>query len=135
MLSMPVYAQSNLPHTEVDCLAKNIYHEARGESELGQKAVAWVTLNRTENPSFPDTVCGVVLQSHQFSWVTAKLKVKNRELYMQIRELAEQMMAMHAEGIVPEELIRIKDALYFDSLMPRRARKSVRIGHHNFYMR
>ncbi|HIE75488.1 MAG TPA: cell wall hydrolase, partial [Gammaproteobacteria bacterium] len=53
---------------EVGCLALNIYHEARGESHDGQVAVAAVTLNRMQSASYPDTVCGVVWQPHQFSW-------------------------------------------------------------------
>ena len=56
------------------CLALNIYHEARSESEAGQMAVAAVTLNRMRSESFPDSVCGVVKQGGerrhrcQFSW-------------------------------------------------------------------
>jgi len=45
------------------CLAKNIYYEAGGESTRGQIAVASVTLNRVNDPRFPDTVCDVVKQS------------------------------------------------------------------------
>lgn len=63
-----------------ECLAKNIYFEARGETIAGQVAVAWVTLNRMESSKFPDTLCGVVYQARtdrngnplrhqcQFSW-------------------------------------------------------------------
>ena len=63
-----------------ECLARNIYHEARGESIAGQVAVAWVTLNRMESQDFPNTICGVVYQARtdangnplrnqcQFSW-------------------------------------------------------------------
>jgi hypothetical protein len=59
----------------LDCLALNIYWEARAEPRLGQIAVAEVTLNRVADPDFPDTVCGVVRQGEergldlcQFSW-------------------------------------------------------------------
>jgi len=48
---------------EIACLAVNIYHEARGESKDGQIAVAFVTLNRVKNNSYPDTICGVVYQA------------------------------------------------------------------------
>lgn len=63
-----------------ECLALNIYHEARGETIAGQVAVAWVTLNRMESQQFPNTICGVVYQARtdhkgnplrhqcQFSW-------------------------------------------------------------------
>jgi len=50
------------------CLAKNIYHEAGIESDLGKYAVAQVTVNRIEHGSWPDSVCSVVYQYAQFSW-------------------------------------------------------------------
>lgn len=57
---------------EINCLAQNIYHEARGEDFVGQSAVAHVTLNRVADDRWPDTVCGVVYQPYQFSWTTNK---------------------------------------------------------------
>ena len=54
---------------EISCLAVNIYHEARGESEEGKLAVAFVTLNRVKSNAYPDTVCEVVYQGkHKPSW-------------------------------------------------------------------
>ena len=53
---------------DVFCLAKNIYHEARGEPILGQYAVAQVTINRKRHSNYPNTICEVVLQAYQFSW-------------------------------------------------------------------
>lgn len=60
---------------EVQCLALNIYFEARSEPELGQRAVAHVVMNRVAHPGYPDTVCEVVQQGGeerlhrcQFSW-------------------------------------------------------------------
>lgn len=50
---------------EINCLALNIYHEARGEPERGRYAVAWVTVNRMQSAQFPDTVCEVVYQKSQ----------------------------------------------------------------------
>lgn len=50
------------------CLALNVYHEARGQGAEGQDAVAHVTLNRVADRGFPDEVCAVVFQRHQFSW-------------------------------------------------------------------
>ena len=46
-----------------ECLAVNVYHEARGESLAGQYAVSDVVLNRVESRRFPDTICDVVRQS------------------------------------------------------------------------
>ena len=119
--------------TEVDCLARNIYHEARGENEAGWMAVAWTTLNRTQDGRFPSTICKVVNQPHQFSWTSMKLKVRDIDLYKRIREVAVEMMDAHAEGEVPKGIEGVKHALYFDSMRPKRAKGVVTIGHHNFY--
>lgn len=45
------------------CLSQAIYHEARGEPEAGQWAVANVILNRVASRRYPSTVCGVVYQN------------------------------------------------------------------------
>ena len=48
----------------LDCLARNIYYEARGESSAGQYAVAEVTMNRKASRFYPKTVCEVVYQKN-----------------------------------------------------------------------
>lgn len=53
---------------ELECLLRNIYHEARGESLAGQVAVAKVTLNRAATSS----ICKAVYAKDQFSWTAAK---------------------------------------------------------------
>ena len=45
------------------CLSKAIYHEARGESDNGQWAVANVIINRAMSKRFPSTMCGVIYQN------------------------------------------------------------------------
>ena len=50
---------------EGHCLTQAIYFEARSEPVEGQLAVAQVVLNRTKNPRFPNTICGVVFQNEQ----------------------------------------------------------------------
>jgi hypothetical protein len=70
--AIPAYAMVR----EVDCLAMNVYWEARSEPDVGQQAVAFVTLNRVAHPAFPDSICEVVKQTIdngrarcQFSWL------------------------------------------------------------------
>lgn len=46
----------------LECLTQAIYYEARSQSDDGQRAVAQVVLNRVRNPSYPNSVCGVVFQ-------------------------------------------------------------------------
>lgn len=57
------------PDTEAQCLATAVYFEAKGEPLTGQLAVAQVLINRTKSGRFPPTLCGVLMQSHQFSFV------------------------------------------------------------------
>jgi len=58
-------ARANRRENDLQCLAENIYFEARGEPLEGQYAVAEVTLNRTQAQHFPHTVCAVV---HEMRW-------------------------------------------------------------------
>lgn len=53
---------------DLHCLQQNIYFESRNQSTLGQRAVAWVTVNRMEDSRWPTTICEVVWQPRQFSW-------------------------------------------------------------------
>lgn len=54
---------------EWECLSEAIYHEARGESLVGQIAVAEVILNRKDSGQYPKTVCGVVEQGTGEKWM------------------------------------------------------------------
>ncbi|WP_299748593.1 cell wall hydrolase [Devosia sp.] len=56
-------AATGAGQSESDCLAQAIYHEARGESEAGQYAVANVIVNRALSGKFPATLCGVIYQN------------------------------------------------------------------------
>ncbi len=47
------------------CLAEALYFEARGESLVGQVAVAEVILNRVDDSAYPDSVCDVVRQGEE----------------------------------------------------------------------
>ena len=55
--------ESVFSSAEQQCLAVAIYFEARGENTRGQAAVAQVILNRVRNPTYPNSICGVVYQN------------------------------------------------------------------------
>ncbi|WP_454558278.1 cell wall hydrolase [Parapedomonas caeni] len=57
-------AASPLPplSAELECLARAIYFEARGESVEGQLGVAQVVLNRQARDGYPNSLCGVVYE-------------------------------------------------------------------------
>ncbi len=83
---------------QITCLAENIYFEAAHEPLVGQKAVAFVTINRVLTGNYAGTICDVVYQKTggtcQFSWycdtkfTSRRLTIKETKLYNDIRELA-----------------------------------------------
>jgi len=50
------------------CMAFAIYFEARGETPYQQALVANTIINRVESKRFPNTICEVIKQKHQFSF-------------------------------------------------------------------
>lgn len=63
------HGAAGLLDAETQCLAGAVYFESKGESLPGQLAVARVVLARTQSGRFPSTICGVVYQKSQFSFV------------------------------------------------------------------
>jgi len=58
--------------TQVDteqrqCLVRAMYFESNRSSTDGMLAVGSVVMNRVKSPEFPDTICGVVAEPHQFA--------------------------------------------------------------------
>jgi len=124
---------------DLECLALNIYHEARSEPEVGQLAVAAVTLNRVYSESFPNSVCGVVKQGGeelnrcQFSWWCDGKKdtPTNREAW----DTALRISRLSLQGKATDPT---KGALYYHAnyVQPRWSRKferTAQIGAHLFY--
>ena len=87
---------------EIECLAKNMYFEARGEESMGQDAVAFVTINRVRSDRYPDTICDVIYQAKtdsqgrplrnlcQFSWYCdGKVDTPNERIYNRLYRRAE----------------------------------------------
>ena len=69
----PVLAQEEKKEASAECLAMNMYHEARDQGVAGQLAVSLVVFNRIKDPRFPNTPCQVVYQGPvRESWKTRK---------------------------------------------------------------
>jgi spore germination cell wall hydrolase CwlJ-like protein len=64
----------NYTSADLQCLTKNIYHEAGVESKQGKFAVAQVTLNRLQQGVWGRSICDVVYAPAQFSWTLQKAK-------------------------------------------------------------
>jgi spore germination cell wall hydrolase CwlJ-like protein len=121
---------------EIKVLALNMYHEARGEGSDGMQMVGEVTLNRVEDPSYPNTVCKVVYQRCQFAWTCKK---KDHTPYE--NELWDEALLI-AEGLVNGEIDYFNNgATHFINpkkvaYLPRWAREYDivgQIGNHRFY--
>jgi spore germination cell wall hydrolase CwlJ-like protein len=127
---------------DLNCLTKNIYHEARGEPVDGQYAVAEVTMNRVASKHYPNTVCDVVYQEKfdvirkrnvsAFSWteldVTGPI---NRKIWNRAWKIAAEVYDEQAE-------LRADGALFYHSkyIRPRWSRgkrRIAKIGRHIFY--
>jgi hypothetical protein len=57
---------------DMKCLAGAVYFESKGESLEGQLAVARVIINRARSGRFASSLCGVVYQPSQFSFVRGR---------------------------------------------------------------
>jgi len=120
---------------EQSCLASAVYFEAQGEPLEGQLAVAEVVLNRVRSPRFPDTVCGVVRQAAQFSFVRGgRIPRADRRLPAWRRAVA---IARIAKGnAAPRQLsagVLWYHARYVRPGWGRRLERSASIGLHIFY--
>ena len=128
---------------EINCLALNIYFEARTESKLGKLAVAHVTWNRVNSEHYPNSICGVVWQqnehrksgkiSAQFSWTLdgKSDKPKNKALFGEIRKLATKFLVEKPEDIT--DGATHYHATYVNPYWAKSLRKLVQVDTHIFY--
>jgi spore germination cell wall hydrolase CwlJ-like protein len=128
--------------SDLQCLAENIYFEARGEPLAGQYAVAEVTLNRTHARNFPHTICQVVHETRwdpsrrrfvaDFSWTEhGALSAEDGPAWRQAIAVADAAYEELHAPVVP-------GALYYHATNVRpgwsRTRKVIgTIGNHVFY--
>jgi len=116
----------------LDCLARNVYYESRGEPMVGQYAVAEVTMNRVASSLFPDSVCDVVNARGAFSWTNDEsLEEPYGFEWWRAQAVAGSVYGSHASPYVG-------DALFYHAtyVAPRWARtrdQVALIGHHLFY--
>jgi spore germination cell wall hydrolase CwlJ-like protein len=125
--------------SELRCLAMNIYHEARSESETGQEAVAAVTLNRVKSKSFPNSVCKVVKQGSQkrnrcqFSWWCdgKSDQVTEKAAWQRALEIGrESLLGVRGD---PTNGATFYHTLKVRPRWSRKFRRTARIGDHIFY--
>lgn len=136
---VPVVATSD---RELDCLARNIYHESRGEPREGKYAVGLVTLNRVRDNRFPNSVCGVVNQRTrsvcQFSWRCHGVTPPRASdpVWQECRRIAARLL--NEPGFYASLRQRYGNIIFFHEqrVRPSWARAKVmvaRVGAHLFY--
>jgi spore germination cell wall hydrolase CwlJ-like protein len=119
---------------ETLCMTQALYYEARGEGVRGQEAVAEVILQRTRSNAHPDTICGVVYEPYQFSFVS------DGSTLQKLDETAWKAAYQLAERVVSGELVTsmTKRAQFYHevNVRPYWAESMIRtaqIGNHVFY--
>ena len=126
------YAGADTPDEETDCLARAVYWEAKGEPLSGQLTVADVIINRAQSGRFASTICGVVRQRGQFSFVhgghipAAPQGSRDWRTAVAIAQIARQDLA---DGAAPR-------ALFFHARSAHpgwRLTRVASIGNHVFY--
>ena len=131
---------------ELECLAENIYFEARSEPMEGMFAVAFVTMNRVLSQNYPNTICEVVKQkirtTCQFSWYceTGPYHIsKNSLLTREYNSVYNEILRLSIYFYVNYENMRdpTNGALFYhaDYVNPRwrNVTKTTQIGRHIFY--
>ena len=126
--------------TGIECIALNIYHEARGEPDMGKLAVGHVVMNRVSDPHFPNVVCDVVRQGGelprnrcQFSWWCdgRSDEPRNSAAWDVAVEFAERIFA--GASVDPTGGALWYHADYVQPYWRRTLRRGPVIGHHVFY--
>ena len=118
---------------QIDCLTENIYREAAYEPKVGWVAVAFVTMNRLFSGNYADSVCGVVHQPNQFSWVgTRNLPKINGDVYSQIQRVA---TAVYLDYDKSRDITGGATYYHADYVQPgwKNLEKTKKIGAHIFY--
>ncbi len=119
----------NMDTSTIKCLTNALYHEARGEPVKGVVAVAHVILNRAKSQKFPSSVCAVVYQPKQFSFV-GSLNIRDEETYLVLDKIAKEVY----DGNIPDPT---DGAMWYHSknVHPYWAKRGTgeTIGNHIFY--
>jgi|SRR5690606_40431391 len=129
---------------ELECLARAIYFEARGEPDKGQEAVALVILNRVKSEYYPDTVCSVVYQNDhmrnacQFSFACDGKPdtIKEEDAFEKAERIGRQALSCGVGHCESANLLLRSTHYHADYVSPRWAKKLQRtgqVGRHIFY--
>jgi spore germination cell wall hydrolase CwlJ-like protein len=129
-----VKAEQASERAERSCLTQALYYEARGEGERGEEAVAEVILHRVQSRRYPNSICGVVYEPHQFSFVDdgSRTRARDPDAWGAAKRLAGRIMH---DGV---EASLTRGAMFYHTVdvQPEWSAsfvRTVKIGRHIFY--
>jgi spore germination cell wall hydrolase CwlJ-like protein len=143
----------DLKSEAVECLALNMYHEARGQGTAGELAVTTVVMNRVNDSRFPNTICGVVKQGPtrpswkdpkilfpikhkcQFSWYCdgKSDKPRNKKTYEKMKDFAKTLLSNKLLYLDITDGATHYHADYVNPSWAKTKTKTVEIQDHIFY--
>lgn len=132
LLTYSITSRADFYTKEIQCLAKMVYFEARGESSSGKEAVVDVMFNRVKHKEFPNTICAN-LHPSQYQWVKNNPRVKDNKLYSKIYKHVEKE---YWEFILGTSRDSTRGSIFFSSngkKPARRAYPTLKVGNHQFY--
>ena len=88
-------------------LAKTIWGEARGCSELEQRKIVWCILNRVDSPRFHDTIIGVITAETQFHGYSY-----NNPIIDEYYQMALEVISLWLKEKQGEQIVRDLDKKY-----------------------
>lgn len=100
---LPASTYVDVDPKQLDCLATNIYYEGANQPALGQLAIGLTTLVRAREEGWPSSICGVVKQPGQFSWVGKRTKQPKADQlpYLRILSLSNQILSGDFDNLLP----------------------------------
>ena len=145
--------EDRLVGESVECLAKNMYYEARSQGTAGQLAVSAVVLNRVNDSRFPNSVCEVIFQGPtkeswrkngtfypirnkcQFSWYCDGLsdEPKNDKVWKKVLDLSKLIMHNSIQFVDITDGATHYHADYVKPDWAKTKTRTTEIGDHIFY--
>ena len=126
---------------DLNCMALNIYFEARSEPLDGQLAVAHVVLNRAADKRFPSKICEVIKQGGakrrykcQFSWWCDGRSDRPRDLQAWKESQVLARLVFWGYSVDPTDGALWYHADYVKPVWRHKLTRGPMIGRHQFYL-
>ncbi len=90
-------AATNYSDDDLECMAKVVHRESRGQPRDGQLAVAHVMINRVRSERFPASICKVAYQPFQFSGISGHQPNRESAAWATSVEIAHEVLSGRAQ--------------------------------------